>query len=127
LQAIDNNKTFASGKCTLKGSFGVVGLTDENISYLYLGKGSEVSCSGYFVKTKNADGSANMEISGDKYLITCNQETDFEFPVKKVEKLILTDVSGKKDIKFSEKGNSIMFNLPAVKNGELRIVLKTGK
>jgi hypothetical protein len=121
LQAIDNNKTFTSGKCTLKGYLGIVGLTDEKLYYLYLGKGSEISYSGYFLRTKTSGGSANLEISVDKYLITCNQETIFEFPVKKVEKLTLSEGSRKEDIKFSEKGNSITFSLPAVKNGEIRI------
>jgi hypothetical protein len=125
LQSVNKDKPFTSGKGTLKGYLGIIGLAEENISFIYLGKGSSISYGGYLLSVKNGEGSANIKIGGDKYLITCNQETEFEFPVKKVEKLILSEGSGNRDIKFSEKGNSITFILPAIKNGEVRISFKT--
>jgi hypothetical protein len=124
LQALDNSKTYSSGKWSLIGYFGIVGLTGENISYLYLGKGSLISYEGYSLSVQNGVGSANLKISGDKYVITCNQETTFGFPVKKVEEITLSEGSRKEVIRFTEKVNSITFILPAVKNGEIRVQLK---
>jgi hypothetical protein len=124
LQAIDNNKTFTSGKCTLKGYLGIVGLADENISYLYLGKGSLVSYNGYSIRTKNSDGSANLQISDGKYMISCSQETEIELPLSNVQKLTLAEGTRETDLRMTVKENKISFIVPVIKNGEIRILKK---
>jgi hypothetical protein len=124
LQALDQSKTYKTGKSALTGYFGVVGLTGETISYLYLGKGSSVSYNGYTVRSKNSDGSANLDISGDKFKVSCNQEIEVELPLSNVQKLSMLDREKEIDIKFIEVGNKIIFGLPATKSGEIKFYSK---
>jgi hypothetical protein len=125
LQALDQSKTYTSGKWTFSGYFGVVGLAGEIVSSLYLGEGSEISYKGFSIKTKIPGSSANIIFPGDRYLVSCNQETEIGLPLSNVQKLTLFEGTRETNLRMTVKENKITFIVPVVKNGEIRILFNT--
>jgi hypothetical protein len=120
-QSVDPNKKFTSGTGNFSGYYGIVSFEGEKLASIYLGKGNEISQSGYSLKSKTPDGSANLEIVGKNLVISCNQETEVGLP-QTAKKAWLQQGSIRKELPVSKTGKGILVTVPAVENGE--IVLK---
>ena len=117
-QSVDPTKNFTSGTENFSGYYGIAGFEGEKLTSLYLGKGNEISQSGYFLKSKTPDGSANLLIKGKNLMITCNQETEVGLP-QAAKKAWLKQGSIRKELPVSKSGKGILVNVPAVENGEI--------
>jgi len=117
-QAVEPNKKFTSGTGSFSGYYGIAGFENEKLSTLYLGKGNEITQSGYTLKSKTPDGSANLMIKGKTITISCNQETEVELP-QTAKKVWLQQGSILKELKPVKAGKGISVTVPAVENGEL--------
>jgi len=118
-QSVDPNKKFTSGTGNFTGYYGIAGFEGEKLSSIYLGKGSEISHSGYSLKSKNPDGSANLTINGKSLVVSCNQETEVGLPFSKVKKAILKFGSIQNELKITRTEKGIQVTVPSVENGEI--------
>jgi len=118
-QSVDPGKNFKTKTGSITGYFGVAGFKNGKLSSLYLGKGTEISNSGYTLISKTPNGSANLVPEGKTFKISCNQETEIGLPIKGIKKAWLQQGSGRNELKitFSDKGISLA--VPSVKNGML--------
>ncbi|MBW8330642.1 MAG: heparinase II/III-family protein [Prolixibacteraceae bacterium] len=117
-QSVDPNKKFTSGTGNFTGYYGITSFEGEKLTSIYLGKGSEISHSGYSLKSKNPDGSANLTINGKNLLVSCNQETEVGLPLT-AKKVWLKQGSIRKELPVSMSGKRILATVPAVENGEI--------
>jgi hypothetical protein len=116
-QSVDPNKKFTSETGNFTGYYGITGFEGEKLTSIYLGKGSEISHSGYSLKSKTPDGSANLTINGKNLLVSCNQETEVGMPLT-AKKVWLQQGSILKELKPVKAGKGISVTVPAVENGE---------
>lgn len=117
-QSVDAEKKFNCGDGIFSGYYGVANFKNEKLSSLYLGKGTEITISGYSLKSKTADGSANMSISGKNLKISCNQETELSLPTSP-KKVTLKQGNIQKELKISKSGKGISFTVPVLDNAEI--------
>lgn len=120
LQATGAEKQYKTTNTGFQGYFGVVGLSGDGLSYLYLGEGSMIQYQGYTLKTGTAAGSANLTVDGKRLRITCRQATAVSIPAGR--KAVLT-VAGKQTtlpIRRNEVG-AVSFTVPAVTDGLILI------
>jgi len=117
-QSVDSTQKFNSEGVIFSGYYGVAGFEENLLSSLYLGKGSEISVSGYGLKSKTPDGSANLSVSGKKLILTCNQETELNlpFPAKKVW---LKQGNTQKEIPVLNSAKGVLITVPGVENAEI--------
>jgi len=127
LQALDPGKTYKSPDWSFSGYFGIAGLENGKFSYLYLGKGREISYGGYTMRSADSTGSVSFSTEGNIYKVSCNQETEIELPVRDFQRGVLAEGTRETEIKISEVNGKISFKIPAVHNAEIRLVSKRGK
>jgi hypothetical protein len=116
-QSVESNQKFTSGTGSFSGFYGIAGFEGEKVTSIYLGKGSEISQSGYSLKSATPDGSANLAIVGKNLIISCNQETEVGLP-QAAKKVWLQQGSIRKELKPVKVGKGILVTVPAVENGE---------
>ena len=120
-QSVDPEKTFSSKTGSFRGYYGVAGMKGKKLASLYLGQGTEISSRGYALKSRVAGASANLEVRGKRYNISCNQETDVHLPVKKVTLLTIVNNGKKESLPFSMTGDGVVFLVPAVSGAEIYV------
>lgn len=118
-QSIDPDKKFTSGEGQFVGYYGVAGFENDKLNSLYLSKGTEITQSGYSLKSKTPDGSANLSLKGKTITVSCNQETVVELPNPKVKKVILKFGSIQNELKITRTEKGISVTVPLVLNAEL--------
>ena len=117
-QALDPDKTFTTSSASFRGYYGVVGFEGTEFTSIYLGKGTEISMNGYFLKSSIPDGSANLYLYEGDIKISCNQPTEIGFPVKgKVKRITLLQGSTRKELLFNIDNKIIYVSVPAIENG----------
>lgn len=118
-QSVNPARKLTSKNGSFKGYFGVSGYKDGMLETLYLGKGTEISGSGYTIRSLEADGSANLAIQGNKLKITCNQAVELTVPGAGKGKVSLKTGNRTTLLKVSKSGDRLVFVVPAVAGGEL--------
>jgi len=117
-QSVDPAKKFSSENAVFAGYYGVAGFAGNKLSSLYLGKGSEIAISGYSIKSKTAEGSANVAISGKSITISCNQDTELGLPIS-AKKIWMYQGTSRKELPVSKSGNGTSIIVPAVNNAQI--------
>jgi len=121
-QSLDNEKTILSPKRNdweFKGNFGVIGLKGNALTYLYIGEGTDLSYKGYSLKAKEPQSSANLEVNGNKLLISCNNEVSVGIAGSTMKKVILKSGAMSKELNVLRTKDGIQFVVPPVMNGNL--------
>ena len=104
-----------------KGSFGVIQLHQNNLSYLYLGSGSFISYQQYSIECPMPNGSAHLMMRGNKLQVSCNQEMLISLNSSNAGSATLT-VNGKSEkLSLIKAGSGIKFSVPAISNAEIEI------
>jgi hypothetical protein len=117
-QSVDPNKKFTLGDGSFSGYYGLAGFEGAKLTSIYLGKGTEISFSGYSLKSKTPEGSANLDLKGKFMKVSCNQETEIGLP-KMTQKAWLKQGSILKELPVSKSGKGILVTVPVVENGEI--------
>ena len=117
-QSVDPAKKFDSKEASFSGYYGVANFKANKLASLYLGKGTEISVSGYTIKSKAADGSANIAISGKSLNVRCNQETELILPVS-AKKAWLKQENTRKELPVFKSGKGISVTIPMLNNAEI--------
>ncbi|MBL7968526.1 MAG: heparinase II/III family protein [Prolixibacteraceae bacterium] len=117
-QSVDPNQKFTSGTGNFSGYYGIAGFEGEKLTSIYLGKGTEILQSGYSLKSKTPDGSANLAITGKNLIISCSQETEVGLPLT-AKKVWMKQGSIRKELPVSKSAKGILITVPAVENGEI--------
>ena len=97
------------------GYFGVIGLSSNEVEYLYLGEGSYISYKGFSMSAAKGS-SANLTLDGAKYKITCNQTTEIGLPLSGKKKVFIQVGGVKKALNSVSKSNGIVVVVPASKD-----------
>lgn len=118
-QSVEPSKKINSEGCVFSGYYGVVGFEGEKLTSIYLGKGNEISQSGYSLKSKKPDGSANLTVKGKMINVSCNQETEVGLPFSEVKRATLKFGSSQSELKVIRAKKGILVTIPAVENGEI--------
>jgi hypothetical protein len=100
-----------------KGNFGAVSVQKNQLQYLYLGDGNEISFGDVGLSAQAKNSSAHFEIKDGVMTINCNQPTMISFPSTKSTKAYLTTTSEKKALTITRIGNKITLTVQATKNG----------
>jgi len=117
-QSVDPNKKFNAAGANFSGYYGIVGFEGAKITSIYLGNGSEISHSGYSLKSKTPNGSANLTLKGKTITVTCNQETEIGLP-QTAKKAWLKQGSIRKELKITKTEKGVSVTVPSVENGEI--------
>jgi hypothetical protein len=120
LQDVIGEKIQNVSDCGFKGYYGVVGLSQKGVDYLYLGEGSYISYKGFSMSAVKGS-SANLTIDGTKYMITCNQTTEISLPLSGKMNLFIQVGGEKKSLKTVLKSNGVVVVVPAVKDAVITI------
>ena len=121
LQSLDNQKVYANNNWGFKGSFGVIGLKNNNLEYLYLGSGKELGYGNYSISIHGDDGAANLSFNDGKLSINCNQETKLTIMGTSATSAIYSAAGETKQLKVSKKEDVIVITIPANGNGIIQI------
>ena len=116
-QCTERTVMHAKDQWKFKGNFGVVSLQNNQLQYIYLGDGTEVSYGNYGMSAHAKNSSAQFEIKEGVMTINCNQETMISLPATKTTKAYLTTATEKIEVKLMRIGNRITLTVPATKNG----------
>jgi hypothetical protein len=119
-QSVDPKKTYASGKASFTGSFGVIGFSGDVIRSVYLGEGDGLSFEGYSIKPAT-HGSASIEVDGREMKVSCNQATEIGLPAKLVKKAVLTEGGKTTSLAVKKNKGMAVFTVPAVINGMVNL------
>ena len=118
-QSVDASKKYSDNQWKFSGSFGVAGFEKQLLHALYLGEGSEISHSGYFLKSKEAKGSASLIIGVKSLKVSCNQNVEIGVPMVEFKKISLKTGSKIVDLKTVQSGKQLIFEVPAMTDGEV--------
>ena len=95
IQSFSDN-AYQNNKTHFKGHFGVISKKKDQLHYLYLGAGTNISFGNYSIGSKdNSSINANLEIEGDEIIVSSNQVVCIGLPSGKKEKIIL-EANGKR-------------------------------
>lgn len=119
-QSVDNSKTFSDNLWKFRGYFGIVGLTGNKVSSLYLGKGKELSYGDYSVYPET-EGAVNLIIDRRTIRVSCNQPTEISIAIVNITKVILHEGSGQRILPVKKVGKRIIFSVPEVENAEVEL------
>ncbi|MDP4188132.1 MAG: hypothetical protein Q8905_08805, partial [Bacteroidota bacterium] len=119
-QSVDNSKTFSDNLWKFRGYFGIVGLTGNKVSSLYLGKGKELSYGDYSVYPE-AEGAVNLIIDRKTIRVSCNQPTRISVASANITKVILHEGSSQTILPVKKVGKRVFFSVPEVENAEVEI------
>lgn len=121
LQSISTSQLYAKDNWSFKGSFGVISLKENQLDYLYLGSGSQISFGNYMLQTTAAAGAANLSIVGKKLKLSCNQPTTITIKNAAAKTVSLLQNGSTKKLPVKKTNTSISVTIPAVMNAELMI------
>lgn len=121
LQSLEPNKKFTTGFGSIQGYFGVAGFSGKKLSSLYLGKGTEISCGGYTLKSKSAEGSVNLLVTGKTYRISCNQPVEVILPENGASIVVLRQSGVDTNLEYTKLGANIVFTVPVVTDAEIAL------
>lgn len=116
-----SDKTYHHNKNHFKGHFGVISKENDQLQYLYLGYGTNISSGNHSIGSKdNSDINANLEIEGDHFIVSSNQVAYIGLPSGKNEKIIL-EAKGKRTELSVDKSKAGMWfvEVPAVLKGKI--------
>lgn len=117
LQSTDPERKYTAKNGFIRGYFGVAGYKNGKLNKLYLGKGKEISKSGYTLKSVSTDGSANLLIEGNTLEVTCNQASEINIPGSGIKNITMKSEGKQMELKVTKSGNQLLLDVPAVKNG----------
>ena len=121
MQSTVDRRPGVSDDWQFKGSFGVIQLHQNNLSYLYLGSGSFISYQQYSIECPMPNGSAHLMMRGNKLQVSCNQEMLISLNSSNAGSATLT-VNGKSEkLSLIKAGSGIKFSVPAISNAEIEI------
>jgi hypothetical protein len=115
LQSLDNQKVYAINNWRFKGSFGVIGLKNNNVEYLYLGAGNELAYGNYKLSIEGERGSANLSFNAGEITIHCNQETTLFIANTDAKSAFYTTNGVKQPLEVITKDGGIAIKIPAKK------------
>jgi hypothetical protein len=118
-QSVDCEKKFDTQKGSFKGYFGVIGFSGKKFESLYLGAGTEISNSGYSLKSLTRNGSGCLTTEGKNFTVSCNQETEIRLPLNSVKKCWLQQGSSRNELKITSSGSGVCLTVPSIDNGLL--------
>jgi hypothetical protein len=118
-QSVDSEKKFDTEKGSFKGYYGVAGFNGKKLTSLYLGSGTEITNSGYSLKSMTRNGSASLITEGKNFMVSCNQVTDIGLPANGVKKCWLQQGSSRNELKFTFAEKGIFVTVPSVGIGTL--------
>jgi hypothetical protein len=121
-QSLTPGKSFSSEGNTFSGYFGVAGFAGDNITALYLGAGTEISCRGFSLKAGNQKGSASLIVNGKNLQISCNQPVTVTLPLEGVKKVMLETAKVKIRLKTTPGDKSVTFEVPAVTEAAIIVI-----
>jgi hypothetical protein len=121
LQSTDPEKKYTAKNGFIRGYFGVAGYKNGKLNKLYLGKGKEISKSGYTLKSASADGSANLIIDGNTLEISSNQAIEINMPGSGIKNITMKSEGKQMELKVTKTGNQLILEVPAVKNGKITL------
>jgi len=120
-QDVTGEKAQRGSAWSFQGHYGVVGLSSKGeVGYLYLGEGSTITYQGYSLVAMSA-GSANLEVEGRKYQITCNQVTEMGLPKSGNNKVFIQVGGIRKALKAVLVSNILHMLVPVVKDAVITI------
>ncbi len=116
-QSTDPAKKNTTKNGSISGYFGIAGFKNGALISLYLGKGKEISNSGYSIKSTVVDGSANIILSGKTIEIACNQAIELIIPSPEVKKAMLKIGNKLTELKTKHSGKQLILEVPEVRDG----------
>lgn len=121
LQSVRKQTAQAKNNWQFTGSFGVINLAKNNLTYLYLGEGSLLSYQQYTIESSKPDGAANLMIHGTELTLTCNQETTITIKGASAKTLLITEGGKQKAFPVVKTAAGIAFTLPATTNAKIQL------
>jgi hypothetical protein len=118
-QSVDCEKKFDTQKGSFKGYYGVIGFSGKKFKSLYLGAGTEISNSGYSLKSMTRNGSGCLTTEGKNFTVSCNQETEIRLPVNSVKRCWLQQGSSLSELKFTSSVSGVCLTVSSIDNGLL--------
>jgi hypothetical protein len=122
LQSVKAEESYEKDNWKFTGSFGVINIDKNELKYLYLGEGKEISCGKFAIVSNRPVGSANVIINGNTLTVTCNQETTITINGSTAKTLTLTEAGKNTQLHVLKTKDGISFTIPAVSNGEIKIL-----
>jgi hypothetical protein len=116
-QCTESTPVHSKDQWKFKGNFGVISLQNNQLQYIYLGDGTEVSYGDFGLSAQAKNSSAQFEIKDGVMTINCNQPTMISLPSTKSTNAYLTTSAGKTALTITRIGNKITLTVPATKNG----------
>lgn len=104
-----------------KGNFGIIGMVDMQLKYLYIGSGQQLSYQQYSIETGSDKGSANIRINGNKLLVSCNQPVTIRIKKQDIKSGKTFTENGKAIGGFVKTKEGVEIKLPAIINAEINL------
>lgn len=120
-ESVDSTRSFSSKKWKFKGTFGVIDLFHQRLSYLYLGKGRMLSYEGISIKT-DQPGAVSIDLTGKSWKINCNQPTHIFINKKVAKRVILNKLSSNQYIPIAITTKGMTFTVPAIHDASLQFI-----
>jgi hypothetical protein len=121
LQSIDTKKTHQKNDWIFKGNFGIIGLVNQNLQYLYIGSGQQLAYKQYSIETGNDKGSANVQINGNKLIVSCNQPLTIRIKSQAIKSVKAFTQNRKPIGGFTKTKEGVEIKLPATANAEINL------
>lgn len=121
LQANDKGQPHRAAGIQLQGSFGVVKLKKQAVSYIYLGEGKAISTKDYKIECTTANGSAYLFVDRNVLQISCNEQVMLKPGSFKGREIILVDGGTRTRIRASGSGTEPSFRIPAVRDAKIEL------
>jgi hypothetical protein len=122
LQSVKAEESYEKDNWKFTGSFGVINIDKNELKYLYLGEGKEISYGKFSIVSNQPVGSANVIINGNTLTATCNQETTITIKGSTSKTLTLTEAGKNSQLPVLKTKDGISFTIPVVSNGEIKIL-----
>lgn len=120
LQSLDKQKVYGKNNWGFQGSFGVIGIKNNNLEYLYLGSGKALGYGNYSLSINGDEGAANLSFNEGKIGISCNQETKLTIMGTSATSVLYAAAGETKQLKVSKKEDVIVITIPANANGTIQ-------
>jgi hypothetical protein len=118
-QSVDCEKKYDTQNGSFKGYYGVSGFLGNKLTSIYLGSGTEITNSGYSLKSMTGNGSASLTTDGKNFRVSCNQVTEIGLPDNSVKKCWLQQGSSRNELKITFAERGILVTIPSVGIGRL--------
>jgi hypothetical protein len=116
-----SDKPYQHHKDDFKGHFGVISKKKNQLHYLYLGEGTNISSGNHSIASKdNSDMNANLEIEGDHFIVSSNQVAYIGLPSGKNETIILEAQGKRTELSVDKSQVGIWYiEIPAILKGKI--------